>query len=55
MAGKDEDCMMLVTFIMIAIFAIETLFAFPLVLNQSHTTMAKQQHQHQHQLLDYNG
>ena len=43
MVGKDEHCMMLVTFIMIAIFAIETLFAFPLVLNQNHTAIAQRQ------------
>ena len=36
---------MLVTFIMIGIFATGTLFAFPLVLNQSHTVMAQQQQQ----------
>ncbi len=45
MVGKDEHRMMLVTFIMTAIFATGTLFAFPFVLNQSHTAMAQQQQQ----------
>src|SRR5919202_1743160 len=43
MVGKDEHRMMLVTYIMIGIFATGTLFAFPLVLNQSHTEMVQQQ------------
>jgi glyoxylase-like metal-dependent hydrolase (beta-lactamase superfamily II) len=49
MVGEDKlklhapHCMMLITFIMIGISATGTLLAFPLVLKQSHTTMAQQQ------------